>query len=78
MLPTMAGMLFQINTLSFAYHVVLWIFLGLIEAWCGAVRHHRPQFEVKLSWRDMAIVATVCLLYIFIVLPLFLKSKGEM
>jgi hypothetical protein len=78
LLSSFAGMLFQINTLSFAYHVVLWIFFGLTEAWVGAVRHHRPQFEIRLSWRDLGIIATICLSYIFVILPLFLKSKGEM
>ncbi len=58
--------------------MVLWIFLGLVEAWVGAVRYHRPQFEIKLSWRDLGIIATICLSYIFVILPLFLKSKGEM
>ena len=41
LLAAMAGIIFQINTLSFAYHSVLWIFFGLVGAWCSAIRHHR-------------------------------------
>ena len=39
----MRGITFQINTLSFAYHSVLWLFFGLVGAWYSAVRHHRPR-----------------------------------
>ncbi|HWU89919.1 MAG TPA: O-antigen ligase family protein [Kofleriaceae bacterium] len=78
LLAAFAGIMFQINTLSFAYHSVLWIFFGLVGAWTGAIRHHKPDFQMKLTWRDLAIIATVCFVYVFAVLPLFLKSKGEM
>jgi hypothetical protein len=36
LLASMAGILFQINTLSFAYKSVLWIFFGLVGAWASA------------------------------------------
>jgi len=76
LLASMAGILFQINTLSFAYHSVLWIFFGLVGAWCSAIRHHRPEFRVRLTWRDLIIVVLVCAAYALLVLPLFLKIKG--
>jgi hypothetical protein len=76
LLASMAGIVFQINTLSFAYHSVLWIFFGLVGAWCSAVRHHLPEFRVKLTWRDLAIIAIACVAYAFGILPLFLKAKG--
>ena len=78
LLASMAGIVFQINTLSFAYHSVLWIFFGLCGAWCSAVRHHRPDFTVKLNWKDLAIIAMACVLYAFGILPVFLKAKGMM
>jgi O-antigen ligase len=78
LLASMAGIVFQINTLSFAYHSVLWIFFGLCGAWCSAVRHHRPEFTVKLTWRDLAIIAIACVAYAFVILPVFLKAKGFM
>ncbi len=76
LLAAMAGIVFQINTLSFAYHPVLWLFLAFIGAWCSAVRHHKPDFVVKMSGRDLAIVGGIAAMYAFVVLPLFLKIKG--
>jgi hypothetical protein len=78
LLASLAGVLFQINTLSFAYHSVLWIFFGLVGAWSGAIRHHRPNFEMKLTWRDLFIIAGICVGYLFLVLPVLLKLKGEL
>jgi hypothetical protein len=75
---SMAGVLFQINTLSFLYHPVLWIFFGLVGAWASAVRFHRPEFKVKLVTRDIVIIIGACLLYIFGFLPIFLKLKGAL
>jgi hypothetical protein len=76
LLASFAGILFQINTLSFSYHSVLWIFLGLVGAWSGAIRHHMPDFKVRMTWRDILIVAAGCLFYVLFVLPVFLKYKG--
>jgi O-antigen ligase len=78
LLASLSGMLFQINTLSFTYHSVLWIFFGLVGAWSGAIRHHRPELVTKLTWRDLSIIAGVCLLYMLVILPILLKSKGEL
>jgi hypothetical protein len=78
LLAAMAGIVFQINTLSFAYHTVLWIFIGLTGAWTGAIRHHRPDFNVKLTWKDLLIIVAGCLVYIGVVLPIFLRYKGEL
>ena len=76
LLASFAGILFQINTLSFAYHSVLWIFLGLVGAWAGAIRHHMPDYKVRMTWRDLLIVVGGCLFYALFILPLFLKYKG--
>jgi O-antigen ligase len=76
LLASMGGIVFQINTLSFAYHSVLWIFFGLVGAWTGAIRYHRPDFRVKMTWKDIIIVTLVCATYVVIVLPIFLKLKG--
>jgi O-antigen ligase len=78
LLASMIAITFQINTLSFAYHPVLWIFMGLVGAWCGAIRHHAPDFKTGMTWRDAVYVALVCLAYVFLILPAFLKYKGEM
>jgi O-antigen ligase len=78
MLAAMVGIVFQINTLSFAYHSVLWLFFGLVGAWYSAVKHHRPDFDVKLTFPDLVVITGGCAVYATIVLPLFLRLKGEM
>lgn len=76
LLAAMAGIIFQINTLSFSYHSVLWLFFGLCGAWYSAVRHHRPQLEIKLTPRDLVVVGGASLAYSTVVLPIYLKAKG--
>ena len=78
LLASMCAIVFQINTLSFAYHPVLWIFMGLVGAWSGAIRHHAPDFKTRMTWRDAFFVVLGCLVYVFGILPAFLKYKGEM
>ena len=76
LLSSFAGMLFSINTLSFSYHTVLWIFLGLSGAWVSVVRHHRPQFEIRITPRDFFFVVVGCAIYALLVLPVFVRLKG--
>jgi O-antigen ligase len=76
LLAAMAGIAFQINTLSFAYHPVLWLFFGLVGAWYSAVRYHHPELEIRLSPRDLLVIVALSLAYALGILPLFLKVKG--
>jgi len=76
LLAAMAGITFQINTLSFTYHPVLWIFFGLVGAWYSCVRTHRPETKIVVTAKEMVIIAAVCLAYATVILPLFLKWKG--
>jgi hypothetical protein len=78
LLASLCGILFQINTLSFAYHSVLWMFLGLIGAWYSAIRHHAPAFRVPFGWLDVALVVGGCLTYALVILPMFLRYKGAL
>jgi hypothetical protein len=78
LLSSFAGMLFQINTLSFAYHPVLWIMVGLAGAYSSAVRHHKPDFVVTTSLRDVLVIVAACLAFAVVILPLFLKWKHAM
>ncbi len=78
LLGSLVGTLFSITTLSFNYKPVLWILLALIGAWTGSIRHHHPDFTVKLSWRDFGIIVVACLAFATFLLPLFLKAKGAM
>jgi len=72
----LAGIAFQINTLSFAYHSVIWLFFGLVGAWYSAVRHHRPELKIGMTLRDVLIVVVLVVGYAFVALPLFLRYKG--
>ena len=78
LLAGMAGILFQINTLSFAYHPVLWMYIALVGGWYLAVRQHHPQLEVKVTFANAVALLIGCALYATVLLPLFLKTKGEM
>ena len=78
LLGSLAGTLFSINTLSFSYKPVLWILFALVGAWTGSIRHHMPDFTVKLTWRDLAIIVFACLAFVTVLLPIFLKAKGAM
>lgn len=72
----LAGITFQINTLSFAYHSVIWLFFGLVGAWYSTVRHHRPQLRIAMTLRDALAVTGIVVGYAFVALPLFLRYKG--
>ena len=76
LIASLCGILFQINTLSFAYHSVLWLFLGLVGAWASAIRTHVPTFRVRLGGLDLAAIVAGCLAFTFVVLPVFLRWKG--
>jgi O-antigen ligase len=76
LLAAMSGIAFQINTLSFAYHPVLWMFFGLVGAWYSATRHHYPELDIRLRWLDGLVIVTMSLAYSLVVLPLFLRAKG--
>jgi len=78
LLASFSAILVQINTLSFTYKSVLWIFFGLVGAWTGAIRHHRPEFSVKVTWKDMLFIVVGCIAFTSVFLPLFLRYKGEM
>ena len=78
LLAGLGGIIFQINTLSFTYHPVLWMYIGLIGGWYLAVRGHLPTFEVKVRLLDAAAIIAGCALYALVVLPLFLRAKGVM
>lgn len=78
LLASLAGITFQINTLSFAYHSVLWLFLGLVGAWYSATRYHAPELRVRFAWSDLILVIAGCATYAFVLLPVFLRYKRMM
>jgi hypothetical protein len=58
LLAAFAGLAVGIFFLSFTYHYVLWIYLGLSGALYSAVRRHDPSFRVRFGGRDLALVAS--------------------
>jgi hypothetical protein len=53
LLASLIGLCVGVFFLSFCYHVVLWIEIGLCAAFYQACRAHDPDFEVRLEWRDL-------------------------
>jgi O-antigen ligase len=76
LMSAMCGIAFQINTLSMAYHSVVWLFFGLTGAWYSAVRTHRPDLEIKIRLPDLLALLVIVVGYALVVLPLWLKYKG--
>jgi O-antigen ligase len=72
LLAAFAGIAVGIFFLSFAYHYVLWIYLGLSGALYAAVRTHAPTFRVRFGFRDLALVLA---LDAAIVLTVYLYTK---
>jgi len=52
-----AGLSVGMFFLSFAYHYVLWIYVGLSGSLYSSIRTHDPSFRVRFGWRDLLLVA---------------------
>jgi len=72
LLAAFAGLSVGIYFLSFTYHYVLWIYIGLSGALYSAVRTHLPSFKVTLRARDFVLIGA---LDVVIVLATFLQTK---
>jgi O-antigen ligase len=59
LMAAFAGLAVGIFFLSFAYHYVLWIYIGLSGALYMSIRTHLPNFRVRFGWRDVALVAVL-------------------
>jgi hypothetical protein len=57
LIAAFAGLAVGIFFLSFTYHYVLWIYIGLAGALYSAVRTHHPSLQVRFGARDLAFVA---------------------
>lgn len=68
LLASITGMCVGIFFLSFCYHIVFWIYIGLVGALYQATRAHDPKLEVRLDRGDIvriAIIDAVLVLIIF-------------
>ncbi|WP_394826572.1 O-antigen ligase family protein [Pendulispora albinea] len=52
------GILIGITFLSFCYHAMLFIYLGLAGALYGAVKQTSHEFRIKVSWKEYLAVLT--------------------
>jgi hypothetical protein len=67
LLAAFMGLCVGIFFLSFTYHYVLWIYLGLSGALYSAVRRHVPSFRVRLTTVDLSLIAALNLTIIALV-----------
>lgn len=58
MLASFAGLVLGIMLLSWTYHFVLWIWIGLAGALYSAIRTHDPDFRIRFGVVDLLIVVT--------------------
>jgi hypothetical protein len=70
-----AGILVGIFFLSFCYHAMLYIYFGLAGAMYLAARRSSPDFEVKISGKEIGIIAAADVALI-VVLFVYTRIKG--
>ncbi len=75
MLAAFIGMCIGIFFLSWTYHYVLWIHLGLSGALYSLMKSKDPAFEVKVTRKEIFRIAVSCIV-ILIVWSLYIKRRG--
>lgn len=75
LLASLTGLLVSAVFLSIAYHVILWMFLGLATALYAAVRRHDPTFRVPFRGRDLATVCAIDVAFVTSI-AIYLRIKG--
>jgi hypothetical protein len=77
-LTSFAGILVGIFFLSFCYHAMLFIYLGLSGALYLAARRSAPQFEVKVGRKEIGLLAAVDVgLLAFLFVYTRIKGAGD-
>lgn len=64
---SLIGLLVGILFLSFCYHQVLWIYVGVSGGFYLAMRRHDPKYEVRFGWRDLSLVVVIDLTLIALI-----------
>ena len=66
LLASLVGVCVGVFFLSFNYHYILWLFVGLTGAFYMAVKGHLPVWKVPFGWKDVAAVTigTVSLIFV--------------
>jgi hypothetical protein len=75
LLASLTGLAVSAFFLSIAYHTALWIYLGLTGTLYAAVRKDLPEFQVPLTWRDVAMVCGADL-GLGLAIATYLRFKG--
>jgi len=75
LLAAFAGLAVGMFFLSFTYHYVLWIYIGLSGALYSAVRKHDPTFRVRFGRSDALLVGSVDVAIIVLV---FLYTRAKL
>jgi hypothetical protein len=75
LMAAFVGLSVGIFFLSFTFHYVLWIYLGLSGALYSAVHRHDPSFRVRLSWIDLGIVTAT---NVAIIVLLFFYTRWKL
>lgn len=70
MIAILSGSLF----LSFAYHYILWIFMGLAGGYYICIKNHDPEFSIRITLIDAAVVFIIDIL-LFVLFLVFLRLK---
>jgi len=75
LLSALGGLLVGIFFLSFSWHLVFWAYVGLSGAFYSAVRTHDPDFSVKMTLRDWALLAVIAGTLVFVLFT-YLRLRG--
>ena len=51
--------------------------MGLGAAWVSMVRHHKPDFDVRITGRDLFFIVAGCFAFAIVIMPIFVRLKGE-
>lgn len=67
LLASLAGMSVGIFFLSFCYHIVFWIYIGLVGALWQACRAHDDELEVRLDGTDLYKLLVIDVALVFVI-----------
>lgn len=75
LLASLLGLVVGSFFLSFCYHAIFWIYLGLAGALAGVVRKQLPEWRVPISKMEMGIITGVCITLITVI---FIYARMKM
>jgi len=76
MLAAFCGVSIGSFFLSFTYHQVLWIYMGLSAALYAVIRRHDASFVIKIGFSEKILVGLAAVAFP-VVIKVFLRTKGH-